>query len=123
MATGSVMARVPLPTFSSYAASKHALQGFLNSLRIELRSAKLPVKVSMVHPGAVGHAAVGPPDQRDRRAPPPRVLGVVARLYPSGRDIAPIPGSVFAPSGDGEASGGGPWARPSLWAHLRLRDP
>ncbi len=53
VATGSVMARVPLPTFASYAAAKHALRGFLNSLRIELRSARIPVKVSMVHPGAV----------------------------------------------------------------------
>jgi NAD(P)-dependent dehydrogenase (short-subunit alcohol dehydrogenase family) len=53
VATGSTMARVPLPTFSSYAASKHALRGFLGTLRIELRSARVPVKVSMVHPGAV----------------------------------------------------------------------
>lgn len=53
VATGSIMARVPLPTFSSYAASKHALRGFLNTLRLELRAAGMPVKVSMVHPGAV----------------------------------------------------------------------
>jgi NAD(P)-dependent dehydrogenase (short-subunit alcohol dehydrogenase family) len=169
IATGSVMARVPLPTFSSYAASKHALRGFLNSLRIELVSAKLPVKVSMVHPGPVDtplwdHLTSGtgelphrPPDRykpeeiaraivsvaasgreeftvggearlmevlyATTRPVADRILGVVARLYTSGREIAPIPGSVFAPSGDGEASGGGRWARPSLWAHLRLRDP
>src|SRR5919206_46985 len=53
VATGSVMARVPLPTFCSYAAAKHALRGFLNSLRIELKSARVPITVSMVHPGAV----------------------------------------------------------------------
>lgn len=169
IATGSVMARVPLPTFSSYAASKHALRGFLNSLRIELRSARLPVKVSMVHPGPVDtplwdHLTSGtgelphrPPDRYTPEAVAraivsvaasgreeftvggearlmevlyavarpiaDRVLGVVARLYTSGRDPAPVPGAVFAPSGDGEASGGGRFARPSLWARLRLRDP
>jgi NAD(P)-dependent dehydrogenase (short-subunit alcohol dehydrogenase family) len=74
VATGSIMARVPLPTFSSYTAAKHALRGFLNTLRIELRAADIPVKVSMVHPGAVdsplwdhvstrtGHLPRRPPD-------------------------------------------------------------
>jgi NAD(P)-dependent dehydrogenase (short-subunit alcohol dehydrogenase family) len=74
VATGSIMARVPLPTFSSYTASKHALRGFLNTLRVELRSAGIPVMVSMVHPGAVdsplwdhvstrtGHLPSRPPD-------------------------------------------------------------
>lgn len=75
VATGSLMTSVPLPTFSSYAAAKHALRGFLGSLRVELRAARSPVTVSMVHPGAVdsplwGHvtSATGrqprkPPDQ------------------------------------------------------------
>ena len=74
VATGSIVARVPLPTFSSYAASKHALRGFLDTLRLELRAARIPVKVSMVHPGAVdtplwdhvstrmGHLPRRPPD-------------------------------------------------------------
>ena len=74
VATGSIMAKVPLPTFSSYTAAKHALRGFLNALRIELRTAGMPVRVSMVHPGAVdsplwdhvstrtGHLPSRPPD-------------------------------------------------------------
>lgn len=53
VATGSLMSRVPLPNFSPYTASKHALRGFLNTLRIELRAARAPVSVSMVHPGNV----------------------------------------------------------------------
>lgn len=53
VATGSIMTRVPLPTFSSYAAAKHAERGFLNSLRIELRAAGSPVTISLVNPGAV----------------------------------------------------------------------
>jgi NAD(P)-dependent dehydrogenase (short-subunit alcohol dehydrogenase family) len=51
--TGSIMAKVPLPTFGSYAAAKHALRGFLGSLRVELLEAGSDVSVSMVHPGAV----------------------------------------------------------------------
>ncbi len=53
VATGSLMTKVPLPTFASYAASKHALRGFLNSLRVELRSQRSPVRVAMLHPGSI----------------------------------------------------------------------
>lgn len=50
---GSVMTKVPLPSYSSYAAAKHALRGFLGSLRVELKSARSPVNISLVNPGAV----------------------------------------------------------------------
>ena len=53
VATGSLMSRVPLPTWSSYAASKHALRGFLNSLAIEEREQGSGVRVAMVHPGPI----------------------------------------------------------------------
>ena len=53
VATGSVNARVPLPAFGAYSSAKHALRGFLGSLRIELRERCVPVSVSMVHPGPV----------------------------------------------------------------------
>ncbi|MEJ7789451.1 MAG: SDR family NAD(P)-dependent oxidoreductase [Thermoleophilaceae bacterium] len=52
-AVGSANARAPLPTFSSYSASKHALRGLLNTLRLELRGAGSPVQVTMVHPGPI----------------------------------------------------------------------
>jgi NAD(P)-dependent dehydrogenase (short-subunit alcohol dehydrogenase family) len=51
--TGSLMTKVPLPTFSSYAASKHALRGFVNTLRIELRAERSPVRVAVLNPGAI----------------------------------------------------------------------
>lgn len=51
--TGSLMARAPLPTYSSYAASKHALLGFIKSLRVELRAQGIDVPISMVHPGSI----------------------------------------------------------------------
>ena len=47
------MARLPLPAFSSYAAAKHALRGFLNTLRIEEREQGTGVRVAMVSPGLV----------------------------------------------------------------------
>lgn len=50
---GSIMTKVPLPSYSSYAASKHALRGFLGSLRVELKSARSPVSISLINPGAV----------------------------------------------------------------------
>jgi NAD(P)-dependent dehydrogenase (short-subunit alcohol dehydrogenase family) len=53
VATGSLMAKLPLPTWSSYAASKHALRGFLNSLRVEELEQKTGVEVCMVHPGPI----------------------------------------------------------------------
>jgi NAD(P)-dependent dehydrogenase (short-subunit alcohol dehydrogenase family) len=53
VATGSLMARVPLPTWSSYTAAKHALRGFLNSLAIEEREQRTGVRVAMVHPGPI----------------------------------------------------------------------
>src|SRR3954470_12144895 len=51
--TGSIMAKVPLHGFASYAAAKHALRGFVGSLRVELMERGSPVTISMVHPGAV----------------------------------------------------------------------
>lgn len=53
VATGSLMTRAPLPTWSSYAAAKHALRGFLNSLAIEEREQRSGVTVSLVHPGPI----------------------------------------------------------------------
>jgi NAD(P)-dependent dehydrogenase (short-subunit alcohol dehydrogenase family) len=53
VATGSIMAQVPLPAFSSYTASKHALRGFLNALRVEEREQRSGVRIVMVNPGPV----------------------------------------------------------------------
>ncbi|MDQ3632062.1 MAG: SDR family NAD(P)-dependent oxidoreductase [Actinomycetota bacterium] len=53
VATGSLMSKLPLPTWSSYSASKWAMRGFLHALRIELQSSGSDVTVSMVHPGSI----------------------------------------------------------------------
>ena len=83
VATGSLMARVPLPTWSSYSAAKHALRGFLNSLAIEEREQGTGVRVAMVHPGPIdtplfaqASSATG---RKPRVAPDAYAADVVAR--------------------------------------------
>ncbi|MBD2532017.1 SDR family oxidoreductase [Nostoc flagelliforme FACHB-838] len=46
----SLAARVPFPLQSAYAASKHGIAGFLDSLRIELQYQKQPISVTNVMP-------------------------------------------------------------------------
>jgi NAD(P)-dependent dehydrogenase (short-subunit alcohol dehydrogenase family) len=53
VATSSLLARIPLPTFSAYTAAKHALRGFLATLAIEEREQRTGVRVAMVSPGPV----------------------------------------------------------------------
>jgi NAD(P)-dependent dehydrogenase (short-subunit alcohol dehydrogenase family) len=53
VATSSIMARVPMPAFSSYTAAKHALRGFLNALQIEEREQRTGVRVAMISPGPI----------------------------------------------------------------------
>lgn len=50
---GSVASGVPLPRMAAYTASKHALRGFVDTLRVELRADRSPVAVSLVEPGPV----------------------------------------------------------------------
>ncbi len=53
VATGSVAAKYPQPLLATYSASKHALRGFMESLRLELRATGSSVRVGLVHPGPV----------------------------------------------------------------------
>jgi NAD(P)-dependent dehydrogenase (short-subunit alcohol dehydrogenase family)/uncharacterized protein YndB with AHSA1/START domain len=50
---GSIAAQMPLPGMAAYAASKHGLAGFLETVRIELEESGSPVTLSLVNPGAV----------------------------------------------------------------------
>jgi NAD(P)-dependent dehydrogenase (short-subunit alcohol dehydrogenase family) len=50
---GSIAGRVPTPLQSPYSAAKHALRGFAGSLRLELREAGSPVRISLVEPAPV----------------------------------------------------------------------
>lgn len=53
VATVSVAGKVPVPLLSPYVSAKHALRGFLGSLRVELRHRRSKVRVCMVHPAPI----------------------------------------------------------------------
>lgn len=55
--TGSVESDRGMPPQSAYAASKHAIKGWLDALRVELRKAGSPVRVSLIKPLPVGDGA------------------------------------------------------------------
>jgi NAD(P)-dependent dehydrogenase (short-subunit alcohol dehydrogenase family) len=113
VSVGSVNSRVPLPTWSPYAAAKHALRGFLNTLSVELKAEGSRVRVAQLHPGpintplweqtqsAVGHQPRRPPDGY----PPEQVAEALVRLAED-----PVPERLFG----GEAIG-----LDKLWAGVR----
>jgi len=49
----SVEARRSLPNNSAYAAAKHAVEGFVESLRVELKHDKAPVNVTTIMPATI----------------------------------------------------------------------
>lgn len=53
VANVSTAARTGIPDQSPYSAAKHALRGFLNALRVELKAERSPVRVAMVHPSPI----------------------------------------------------------------------
>jgi acetyl esterase len=81
---GSVLSGVAIPLQGHYAASKHAVKGFTDSLRIELEHAGDPVVVTLIRPAAIdtpytehAHSHMG---DADPTVPPPVYApGVVAR--------------------------------------------
>ena len=50
---GSVLSDVPIPTQGAYSASKHAMKGFTNALRMELMREAPQIAVTLVKPGAL----------------------------------------------------------------------
>lgn len=53
---GSILSDAPLPIQGVYSASKHAVKGFTNALRMELMREQAPITVSLVKPAAVDSA-------------------------------------------------------------------
>lgn len=51
--TGSIASDMPSPVLSAYAASKHAVKGYVDSLRLELMHEKAPVSVSLILPSGI----------------------------------------------------------------------
>jgi short-subunit dehydrogenase len=50
---GSEVSDIPLPLQSMYAASKHAVKGFTDGLRMELEADDLPISVTLIKPTAI----------------------------------------------------------------------
>jgi short-subunit dehydrogenase len=55
------------PQRAAYSASKHALKGYIEAARVELRRSAPGISLTLVHPGAVASGAA-PPAQRHRFA-------------------------------------------------------
>ncbi len=96
----SLFGLLPVPTQSAYVASKFAVRGFTESLRIELLAARSGVQVTCVHPGGVKtaiarsgsrNAGAGfdggsePPGHRLLRLPPERAAAIIVRATARGR--------------------------------------
>ncbi len=50
---GSIAGDIPSPIMGAYDASKHAVKGFMESLRIEVIADKLPVSVTLIKPAGM----------------------------------------------------------------------
>lgn len=65
---GSIAGEMPSPVLGAYVATKHAVKGFLESLRIEFDQAGTPIQVTLIAPAGVDtpinmHAANHLPDE------------------------------------------------------------
>ncbi len=96
----SLFGLIPIPAQSAYVASKYAVRGFTESLRIEMLAAKMPVRVTCVHPGGVNTAIArsgtrnpgarregdsGPVGQKLMRMPPEKAAAIILRATSRGR--------------------------------------
>jgi len=50
---GSIESEIPVPFHSAYAAAKHAVKGYTNTLRLELEKEGAPIVVTLVKPAAI----------------------------------------------------------------------
>lgn len=50
---GSIASDLPSPILSAYAASKHAVKGFVDALRMELTADALPIAVTLIKPSGI----------------------------------------------------------------------
>ena len=82
IAVSSVEARVSLPLHSAYSASKHAVEGMVDSLRRELIAEKAPISVTSIKPGTINtpffNNALNKMDVKPKGPPPIYQPGVVA---------------------------------------------
>ena len=71
---GSIASDIGTPVMGAYAATKHAVKGYMDSLRIELNRDKVPVVVTLVKPSGIGtplNGNVANHKPGEARIPPP----------------------------------------------------
>lgn len=100
---GSVAGTVPLPRMSAYAASKHAIRGFVETLRVELAAQRSSVALSLVEPGPVDTPFWGNVTSEDGLLPPSIPFGYVPE------EVAIAIEQIVATRGR-RATVGGAWA-------------
>ncbi|GAA2363022.1 SDR family oxidoreductase [Dactylosporangium salmoneum] len=93
---GSFLGERATPVQATYGSAKSAVHGFTEALRIEVAAARLPVSVTLVHPGRIDtpyneHAEsylAGQPAHRGMLYPPEAVAGAIlyAAAHPK-RDL------------------------------------
>lgn len=81
--TGSISSQMPAPVLSSYTASKYAVKGYVDSLRLELIHEKAPVSVTLIQPSGIntpfGEHALNQMDARSKVPPPVYSPDIVAK--------------------------------------------
>lgn len=50
---GSIASEIPTPILSAYSASKHAVKGFIDALRVELLADRVPISITLIKPSAI----------------------------------------------------------------------
>lgn len=72
--TGSISSQMPAPVLSSYTASKYAVKGYIDLLRLELIHEKAPVSVTLIQPSGIntpfGDHALNEMDSASKVPPP-----------------------------------------------------
>ena len=53
IAVGSIASDLPSPILSAYAASKHAVKGFVDGLRMEFTADRVPIAVTLIKPSGI----------------------------------------------------------------------
>ena len=80
---GSINSDFAIPLLGAYAASKHAVKGFTDALRMELKHARAPVQITLIKPSGIGtpfsEHARNHTDNEPQVAPPVYAPEVVAR--------------------------------------------
>lgn len=81
--TGSISSQMPAPVLSSYTASKYAVKGYIDSLRLELMHERAPVSVSLIQPSGIhtpfGKHSLNRMDERSKVPPPVYAPELVAK--------------------------------------------